>query len=302
MGFENPAGGILADIVHVGTMQPTVPTVSQFMTPNPVIIDGGLSIADAFTRMFQIHARHLPVYVRGHLVGILSDRDIGHLSAVQGVDPSRVTAEQACSPNPFVCAPDSPLDQVVTVLIQNRFGAAIVMENGKLVGMFTVIDAMTALVALLQQGATRTTEPEQTWSATINAGPDLDKTRTIEGPDLDKTRDRRDGPDLDKTRDRRDRPDLDQNRDIDGPDLDKTRDHSDDPDIVTDPGGRDLVHGQDPARDGFRTIEANRADIGKSGLQYNGATQGVSTDIRSDVGQRSALRRAAATVHRGDNS
>jgi acetoin utilization protein AcuB len=289
MGVENPAGGVLADIVHVGTMQPTVPTVSQFMTPNPVIIDGGLSIADAFTRMFQIHARHLPVYTNGHLVGILSDRDIGHLSAVQGVDPSRVTAEQACSPNPFVCAPDSPLDQVVTVLIQNRFGAAIVMENGKLVGMFTVIDAMTALVAMLQQGATRTAEPEQTWSATINAGPDLKQDHTI------------DGPDLDKTRDRRDRPDLDQNRTIDGPDLDKTRDHSDDPDRVTDPA-RDLVHGQDPARDGFRTIEANRADIGKSGLQYNGATQGVSTDIRSDVGQRSALRRAAATVHRGDNS
>jgi acetoin utilization protein AcuB len=140
-------------------MQLETPLVRHFMTPNPVIIDGGLSIADAFTRMFQIHARHLPVYVRGHLVGILSERDVGHLSAVKGVDPNTFTAEQACSPNPYVCTLDTPLEQAVQVLIDHKFGAALVMENGELLGIFTVVDALQALVALLWRDANQAADP-----------------------------------------------------------------------------------------------------------------------------------------------
>lgn len=144
-------------------MQLETPLVRHFMTPNPVIIDGGLSLSDAFTRMFQIHVRHLPVYVRGHLVGILSDRDVGHLSAVKGVDPDKFTAEQACTPNPYVCSPDTPLEQAVLVLIEHKFGAALVMENGALLGMFTVIDALQALVALLRRDVTQAADPRHDW-------------------------------------------------------------------------------------------------------------------------------------------
>lgn len=247
-------------------MQSHVPTVRQFMTPNPVCIDGGLSIADAFTRMFQIHARHLPVYTRGHLVGIISDRDIGHLSAVQGVDPNRCTAEQACSPNPYVCSPDSPLDEVASVLAQHRFGAAIVMDEGKLVGMFTVTDAMQALVAVLRRDATQAVDPEHNW--TVSA---VDPTRP-DNLDIDR------GPDLDQNADRTDAPDLDQNAE-----------RQDNP---------DLVRNNDPRRDGLQTIETRRADINQPALQRSGAMHGVGGEVRSEAGQRSAIRRAATTVHR----
>jgi acetoin utilization protein AcuB len=134
--------------MHVET-----PLVRHFMTPDPVTIDGALSLSDAATRMFQIHARHLPVYIRGHLVGILSDRDVAHLSAVRGVNPDKFTAEQACTPNPYVCGPDTPLEQAVQVLIDHKYGAALVMEDGRLLGVLTVIDAMRALVALLHRDA-----------------------------------------------------------------------------------------------------------------------------------------------------
>lgn len=141
------------------------PTVREFMTPNPVIVDGGLSISDAFTRMFQIHARHLPVYVGSHLVGILSDRDIAHVSACKGVDPNTFTAEQACSPSPYVCRPETPLEDVVQTMIDHKFGAALVMADGQLLGMFTVIDAMQALVALLDRDAIQEVDPQHEWSA-----------------------------------------------------------------------------------------------------------------------------------------
>lgn len=143
-------------------MHNETPLVRHFMTPDPVTIDGELSISDALARMFQIRARHLPVYVRGHLVGILSDRDVAHLSAVQGVDANKFTAEQACSPNPYVCTPDTPLEQVVQVLVDHKFGAALVMENGVLLGIFTVVDALQALVALLWRDAHQAADPRHT--------------------------------------------------------------------------------------------------------------------------------------------
>lgn len=140
------------------------PLVRQFMTADPATIDGGLSISDAFTRMFQLHVRHLPVYVGGHLVGILSDRDVAHVSALRGVDPDRHTAEQACTPNPYVCSPDAPLEQVVQVLAEHKFGAALVMEDGVLLGMFSVIDALQALTALLRRDAVQAVDPAHHWS------------------------------------------------------------------------------------------------------------------------------------------
>lgn len=131
-------------------MSATQPTVRQFMTPDPVTIDGGLTVNDAATRMFQINARHLPVYVGGHLVGILSDRDIARASASDNLEGGRgQTVEQACTPNPLVCGPDTSLGEVAHLLARRKIGAILVMEGGQLLGMFTVVDALHALVRML---------------------------------------------------------------------------------------------------------------------------------------------------------
>ncbi len=131
-------------------MSATHPTVREFMTPDPVTIDGGLTVNDAATRMFHIHARHLPVYVGGHLVGILSDRDIARASASDNLEGGRgQTVEQACTPNPLVCSPDASLVEVAHTLARRKIGAILVMEGGQLLGMFTVVDALHALVKLL---------------------------------------------------------------------------------------------------------------------------------------------------------
>lgn len=253
------------------------------MTPNPVVIDGGLTITDALTRMFQIHARHLPVMVGGHLVGVLSDRDIGHLSAVQGLDPARVTAEQACTPNPYVCGPDTPIVEVAQTLIQHKFGAALVMEDRTLVGMFTVIDALGALVAVLQRDAAAAADPTHAWSVTA---PDDVHLPTPKEPAMPRNDSRTPGTDLDPTR-------TDERTD-----LDADADRSDAPDLAGDPAGRDLIHAPDPRRDGLQTLEARKAELQTNHQTVYGPNpmSGVSTDVRSDAGRRADLRRAAATV------
>lgn len=128
-------------------------TVAQFMTKDPVVIDGGLNLVDTYTRMFQHDVRHLPVYSGGHLVGIISDRDIGHTLATRMLDAQKTTVESICTPNPYVVDPDAPLDQVVQTMCENKLGAALVMREGKLLGIFTVIDAQHALLAQLRRAA-----------------------------------------------------------------------------------------------------------------------------------------------------
>lgn len=132
-------------------MRPSRLTVAQFMTRDPFIIDGGLNLVDTYTRMFQLQVRHLPVYSAGHLVGIVSDRDIGHILAVQGLDPAHTKIESVCTPNPYVCDPDSPLSQVVWDMSQRKIGAALVMRDGQLHGIFTLIDALEVLLVLLNE-------------------------------------------------------------------------------------------------------------------------------------------------------
>lgn len=50
--------------------------VSEFMTPDPVTLDAGASIAFALNRMATGDFRHLPVTTEGRVVGIVSVKDI----------------------------------------------------------------------------------------------------------------------------------------------------------------------------------------------------------------------------------
>ena len=131
-------------------MQAPPLTVGQYMTRDPFIIDGGLNLVDAYTRMFQLEVRHLPVYSSGHLVGIITDRDIGHILAIRGLDPQRTTVDAVCTPTPYVCAPEDALAPVVAHMSQKKLGAALVMKGGQLLGIFTVIDALDVLHGLLE--------------------------------------------------------------------------------------------------------------------------------------------------------
>jgi acetoin utilization protein AcuB len=54
------------------------------------------------------------------------------------------------TPHPYFVSPDAPLDEVLSEMVEHKYGAAVVMQNQKVVGMFTTIDAMRAFVELLQ--------------------------------------------------------------------------------------------------------------------------------------------------------
>jgi acetoin utilization protein AcuB len=125
-------------------------TVGDHMTSNPVTIPANLSLADAALRMHDHGIRHLPVIDQGHIVGIVSERDLALVMGIPGVDKERVEVTEAMTPHPYIVDPSTPLEDVVMLMHERKLGTAVIMENGEMRGIFSVIDALAALVIMLK--------------------------------------------------------------------------------------------------------------------------------------------------------
>ena len=129
-------------------------TIVDFMTANPVTIPSDLSLADAALRMYDHGIRHLPVLEQGHVVGIVSERDLAMVMGIPGVDKERVEVVEAMVPHPYIVAPTTPLVEVLTTMKERKLGTAVVMEGGQMRGIFSVIDALGAFVDMLEDAST----------------------------------------------------------------------------------------------------------------------------------------------------
>jgi acetoin utilization protein AcuB len=125
---------------------PSKTTVEHFMTRHPHSIRAGESLATAEELMARFDCHHLPVLEGGQLVGILSDRDIRLVKkADHGVDLKKVTVESACVEDPHQVDIDTSVTTAAEVMAEKRIHSLLVMEQGKLAGIFTATDACRAL-------------------------------------------------------------------------------------------------------------------------------------------------------------
>jgi acetoin utilization protein AcuB len=131
-------------------MAKTVPTVQKFMTVQPHTIGADQSLAKAEKMMSELRIRHLPVLEGGKLVGILSDRDLRLVESFKDVDPEKVTVGEAYTPDPYVTAPSTPLGDVCREMAAHKYGCALVVDNHKLVGIFTWVDALHAFDRMME--------------------------------------------------------------------------------------------------------------------------------------------------------
>jgi acetoin utilization protein AcuB len=132
-------------IMHVGH----VPRVYSYMTPSPHTIGRTQTLASAAELMHKHHVRHLPVLDGGTLVGVVSDRDLRLVESIRGTDPKTTMVEEAMTQDPFFVLADAPLRDVATQMVEHKYGSAIVTERGHVVGIFTTIDALRALLVQL---------------------------------------------------------------------------------------------------------------------------------------------------------
>lgn len=123
--------------------------IRDAMTRSVHTIGASLTLADAARMMKKHKIRHLPVLEGNALVGLLSDRDVQVLSSVSELDPSCILVEDAMTKAPWTVLPTTPLLEVATHMAKKKLGSAVVLENDKVVGVFTTTDGMRVLGELL---------------------------------------------------------------------------------------------------------------------------------------------------------
>jgi acetoin utilization protein AcuB len=132
-------------------MSKAIPTIQKFMTCDPVSINGRSSIAEAQDLMKEKNIRHLPVMDGAKVIGIVSDRDIHQVTSLVDVNPNKLAVEDICQTHVYTASPETPLNVVADEMAQHHYGSAVVVQNGKLVGIFTTVDACVALSKVLQE-------------------------------------------------------------------------------------------------------------------------------------------------------
>lgn len=133
-------------------------TVQQYMTVAPVVVSSDRTLAEAHRLMRERNIRHLPVVDHGCLVGLVSQRDLYLLETLRGVDPVSETVREAMSADPYTVPPDAPLHAVATTMAEKKYGSAVVVDRGSVIGLFTTIDALRALASVMRRRGARAGE------------------------------------------------------------------------------------------------------------------------------------------------
>ncbi|MCP4447435.1 MAG: CBS domain-containing protein [Myxococcales bacterium] len=78
--------------------------------------------------------------------GVVSQRDLYFVESLDDdVDPEEITVDEAMTEDVLAVAPSTLVADVEKEMVEQRAGSAIVIDGGKVVGIFTTMDALRAL-------------------------------------------------------------------------------------------------------------------------------------------------------------
>lgn len=126
-----------------------IPSVDKYMTTVPHTVGSDVSLAKAEKMMGELRVRHMPVLEGGKLVGILTDRDIKLVESFKDIDPEKVSVKEAYSEHIYSVSPKASLEEVCKEMAAHKYSSVLVVDNHKLVGIFTWVDALNAMSELM---------------------------------------------------------------------------------------------------------------------------------------------------------
>lgn len=126
-------------------------TMREFVGKEVKVIQSNQSIHDAQNLMATHRIRHLPVVEKGKLFGILSDRDVKLACGIYGYEAANKKVSEICSVGPYAVTPDNSVREVAAKMGQNRYGCVLIVEDAKVIGIFTTVDACRLLSELIDQ-------------------------------------------------------------------------------------------------------------------------------------------------------
>ncbi|HRO87791.1 CBS domain-containing protein [Denitratimonas tolerans] len=132
-------------------MLPSRMRVEEFTTPDPVTVAETTAIGELRELMDQHGVRHLPVRRDGEVVGVISERDVRLVQGLSLDEQLQIRAQDLMADDLFVVHASTLLDEVAMEMVSRRVGSAIVRdEDGDFLGIFTLTDALNALVEVVR--------------------------------------------------------------------------------------------------------------------------------------------------------
>ncbi len=122
--------------------------VRNWMSTKLVTIKKEASIQEAMALMKQQSIRHLPVLGEDdELLGWVTDADLRGVLIASMLE--ELTLEDVMIRKPFTAAPDTPLEEAARTLLEKRVGGLPVVQDGKLIGIITIVDILSAFITFL---------------------------------------------------------------------------------------------------------------------------------------------------------
>jgi acetoin utilization protein AcuB len=129
--------------------------VKNVMTENPLTVGPDAPLRQAVNLMRDRKIRHLPVVEDGgRLVGMLTDRDVRHAALVPALAQhlpwelrrlKSLRIRDVMTWSVVTTHPEATLAQAGVIMFQRRIGSLPVVEEGRLVGILTETDVLSAL-------------------------------------------------------------------------------------------------------------------------------------------------------------
>lgn len=133
--------------------------VKERMTRLPIVTTPDLPVPEALHLMRQEHIRRLPVVdKKGHLVGIVSDRDLLLASPSPATSLSaweityllgKITVHDVMTKKVITVTEDSPIEDAARIMADSKIGGLPVVRDGALVGIITETDLFKLFLELL---------------------------------------------------------------------------------------------------------------------------------------------------------
>jgi CBS domain-containing protein len=120
----------------------------DIMTPGPVTIAPGQGVAEV-QRLFAAKGfRHLPVVNEsGHLVGMVTDRDILKYSADSQAETRRLSVSDMMTPEAFAATPDTTIHDIAQLMLAERISSLPILgSEHDLLGIVTTTDILKGLI------------------------------------------------------------------------------------------------------------------------------------------------------------
>jgi acetoin utilization protein AcuB len=119
--------------------------IQKYMTRAQYFASPEESVLLAHERMLEHDVRHLPVLRGDTLVGVLFKSDLKLVSSLDPAVVRPIKVQSVMVTEYYTVGPDEALDVAAREMSKRKWGSALVIDEGKVVGVFTTTDALRAL-------------------------------------------------------------------------------------------------------------------------------------------------------------